>query len=46
MARFGEAGETELRALMAAGLILFAVTLLVNFLSDFIVKRASRTGGQ
>ena len=46
VARFGEAGEAELRALMAAGLILFAVTLLVNFLSDLIVKRASRTGGQ
>jgi len=46
VARFGEAGEEELRALMAAGLILFIVTLLVNFLSDFIVKRASRTGGQ
>jgi phosphate transport system permease protein len=46
VARFGEAGETELRALMAAGLVLFIVTLLVNFLSDFIVKRASRTGGQ
>jgi len=46
VARFGEAGETELRALMAAGLVLFIVTLLVNSLSDFIVKRASRTGGQ
>ena len=46
VARFGEAGEEELRALMAAGLVLFIVTLLVNFLSDFIVKRASRTGGQ
>jgi phosphate transport system permease protein len=44
--RFGEAGEYELRALMAAGLVLFVVTLLVNFLSDRIVKRASRTGGQ
>ena len=46
VARFGEAGEFELRALMAAGLILFIVTLLVNFLSDRIVKRAARTGGQ
>jgi phosphate transport system permease protein len=46
VARFGEAGEAELRALMAAGLVLFVVTLLVNFLSDLIVKRASRTGGQ
>ena len=46
VSRFGEAGEFELRALMAAGLILFVVTLLVNFLSDRIVKRTSRTGGQ
>ena len=46
VARFGEAGEFELKALMAAGLILFIVTMLVNFLSDRIVKRASRTGGQ
>ena len=46
VSRFGEAGDFELRALMAAGLILFVVTLLVNFLSDRIVKRTSRTGGQ
>jgi phosphate transport system permease protein len=46
ISRFGEAGEFELRALMAAGLILFAVTLLVNYLSDRIVKRTARTGGQ
>ncbi len=46
VSRFGEAGDYELRALMAAGLILFVVTLLVNFLSDRIVKRTSRTGGQ
>ena len=46
VSQFGEAGETELRALMAAGLVLFAVTLLVNFLSEVIVKRTSRTGGQ
>ncbi len=46
VSRFGEAGDYELRALMAAGLILFIVTLLVNFLSDRIVKRTSRTGGQ
>ncbi|MTA79554.1 MAG: phosphate ABC transporter permease subunit PstC, partial [Actinobacteria bacterium] len=46
VSRFGEAGEYELRALMAAGLVLFVVTLMVNFLSDRIVKRTSRTGGQ
>jgi len=46
VSKFGEAGEYELQGLMAAGLVLFAITLLVNFLSTFIVKRASRTGGQ
>ena len=46
VSRFGEAGDFELRGLMAAGLVLFIVTLLVNFLSDFIVKRAARTGQQ
>ena len=46
VSKFGEAGEYELQGLMAAGLVLFSITLLVNFLSTFIVKRASRTGGQ
>ena len=46
VSKFGEAGEYELQGLMAAGLVLFVITLLVNFLSTFIVKRASRTGGQ
>jgi phosphate transport system permease protein len=44
VSKFGEAGNYELRALMAAGLVLFIVTLLVNFLSNAIVKRTSRTG--
>jgi len=44
VSKFGEAGEYELRALMAAGMVLFIVTLIVNFLSDIIVKRTSRTG--
>jgi phosphate transport system permease protein len=42
--KFGEAGKLELQGLMAAGLVLFVVTLIINFLSNFIVKRASRTG--
>jgi len=46
VSRFGEAGQFELRGLMAAGLVLFIVTLMVNFLSDIIVKRAARTGQQ
>ena len=44
VSKFGEAGEYELRGLMAAGLVLFIVTLMVNFLSNAIVKRTSRTG--
>jgi phosphate transport system permease protein len=46
VSKFGEANDYELQGLMAAGLVLFAITLIVNFLSTFIVKRTSRTGGQ
>jgi phosphate transport system permease protein len=42
--KFGEAGKLELQGLMAAGLVLFVVTLIINFLSNIIVKRTSRTG--
>jgi len=42
--KFGEAGSLELKGLMAAGLVLFIVTLIVNYLSNLIVRRASRTG--
>jgi len=41
--RFGEAGPLELKALMASGLILFMLTLLVNFGASLIVSRASRS---
>ena len=41
--KFGEAGPTETRALMAAGLVLFLLTLLVNSIANTIV---SRTGGK
>lgn len=44
VSKFGESEDFELRALMAAGLVLFVVTLLVNFLSDLIVKRTARKG--
>ena len=40
--KFGEAGPTEVRALMAAGLVLFVVTLAVNTLADLIVNRTGR----
>jgi phosphate transport system permease protein len=42
--KFGEASAFELKGLMAAGLALFAMTLLVNFLANLIVRRTSRTG--
>lgn len=41
--RFGEAGPYELRALMAAGLVLFVVTLAVNALASGIVARSRRS---
>jgi phosphate transport system permease protein len=42
--RFGEANLYEIDALMAAGLALFVLTLLVNGLADFIVKRTGKSG--
>ena len=38
--RFGEAGAYELKALMAAGLILFLLTLSVNAVASVIVNRS------
>lgn len=40
--KFGEATAYELKALMAAGLVLFLVTLLVNFLATIIVNRSRK----
>jgi phosphate transport system permease protein len=40
--KFGEANPEELKALMAAGFILFLVTLLINFLANFIINRTAR----
>lgn len=40
--RFGEAGPYELKALMAAGLVLFVVTLLVNAMATVIVNRSRK----
>jgi phosphate transport system permease protein len=42
--KFGEAGEGEVRALMAAGLALFILTLFVNFVADLIVKSSGAKG--
>ena len=41
-ASFGEATDAEIHALMAAGLVLFIVTLLVNVIATAIVQRAER----
>jgi phosphate transport system permease protein len=42
--RFGEATPYEIKALMAAGLVLFILTLLVNALADVIIKRTGKSG--
>lgn len=41
--KFAEAGPAELSALIAVGVVLFAITLVVNFAAAFIVAR-SRSG--
>jgi phosphate transport system permease protein len=41
--RFGEATPYELKALMAAGLVLFLVTLAVNAVATYIVSRSRTT---
>lgn len=40
LARFGEASNSEFHGLMAAGLVIFLVTLAVNMVASFIVNRA------
>ena len=40
--KFGEANPDELKALMASGFVLFLVTLLINFLANFIINRTAR----
>jgi len=40
--KFGEADPVELQALMAAGFVLFLVTLAVNFLANAIINKTAR----
>lgn len=40
LSKFGEAGPEEVVALMAAGVVLFVLTLAVNMIAAFIVNRA------
>ncbi len=42
--KFGEATPLEIKALMAAGLILFLVTLIVNSIADVIVAKSGKSG--
>ncbi|NBT27580.1 MAG: phosphate ABC transporter permease subunit PstC, partial [Actinobacteria bacterium] len=40
---FGEATEAELKALVAAGFVLFLLTLVVNMIASSIVTRTTRS---
>jgi phosphate transport system permease protein len=42
--KFGEAGEYEVKALMAAGLVLFLLSLIINALANLIVKTTGKSG--
>jgi phosphate transport system permease protein len=42
--KWGEASPIETKALLAAGFVLFVLTLIVNFAADFIVNRAVKSG--
>jgi len=42
--KFGEAGPDEVNALMAAGLVLFLLTLTVNAISDILINKFGKTG--
>jgi phosphate transport system permease protein len=42
--KWGEASPIETKALLASGFVLFVLTLAVNFMADFIVKRTLKSG--
>ena len=42
--KFGEAGPYEVKALMAAGLVLFLLSIIVNALANLIVKSTGKSG--
>jgi phosphate transport system permease protein len=42
--KFGEASAFEIKGLMAAGLTLFVLTLIVNALANWVVRRTTRSG--
>jgi phosphate transport system permease protein len=42
--KFGEASPYEIKGLMAAGLVLFVLTLIVNFFSDLLIRSFGAKG--
>ena len=42
--KFGEADKEEVNALMAAGLVLFLLTLVINGIANILVSRLGKTG--
>jgi phosphate transport system permease protein len=40
ISKFGEANPSEVSALMAAGLVLFVFTLIINSIASYIVAKA------
>ena len=42
--KFGEADAEEINALMAAGLVLFLLTLIINFVANLLVNSLGKTG--
>ena len=42
--KFGDASPYEIKALMAAGLVLFLLTLAVNAIADVIVRKTGKSG--
>jgi phosphate transport system permease protein len=42
--KFGDATPQEIKALMAAGLMLFILTLIVNSIANLIVARTGKSG--
>jgi phosphate transport system permease protein len=39
--KFGEATDKEISALIAAGLVLFVITLIVNMIASSIVQKST-----
>jgi len=40
LAKFGEAGTIEVEGLLAAGVVLFVITLIINAIASYIVQKA------